>query len=91
MIICVIFAIFSTNDKYQPIFDKISYMECHICKKLASNIGSRKKAIKTAIKELESNEILLVAGKGHEEYQEVNNEKIPFGDKDVVNSFKNSP
>ena len=38
MIICVIFAIFSTNDKYQPIFDKISYMECHICKKLKSNV-----------------------------------------------------
>ena len=38
MIICVIFAIFSTNDKYQPIFDKISYMECHICKKLRSNV-----------------------------------------------------
>ena len=38
MIICVIFAIFSTSDKYQCIFDKISYMECHICKKLASNV-----------------------------------------------------
>jgi len=40
MIICVIFAIFSTNDKYQPIFDKISYMECYICKKLRSNVLS---------------------------------------------------
>ena len=38
MIICVIFAMFSTSDKYQSIFDKISYMECHICKKLVSNV-----------------------------------------------------
>ena len=34
------------------------------CKKIAVDIGSRKKAIKTAIQELGSNEILLVAGKG---------------------------
>ena len=33
------------------------------CKKLAINIGSRKKAIKTAINELRSNEILLVSWK----------------------------
>ena len=37
------------------------------CKKLAVNIGNRKEAIKIAIKELGTNEILLVAGKGYEE------------------------
>ena len=34
--------------------------------------------------------VLLITGKGHEEYQEVNNKKIPFSDKDVVDSFKNN-
>ena len=38
MIICVIYAIFSTSDRYQSIFDKISYMECHTCKKIVSNV-----------------------------------------------------
>ena len=45
MIICVIFAIFSTSDKYQCIFDKISYMECHICKKLVRNVVDMDKLI----------------------------------------------
>ena len=54
------------------------------CKKLAVNIGSRKKAIKTAIKELRSNEILLVAGKGHEDTQDYGNQIINFSDKKLI-------
>ena len=45
MCICIIFATFSTNDRYQPIFDKISFMECHICKKLSSNVIHTNKLI----------------------------------------------
>ena len=54
------------------------------CKKSAINIGSRKKAIKTAINELGSNEILLVAGKGHEKTQDYGNKIINFSDKKVI-------
>ena len=54
------------------------------CKKLAVDIGSRKKAIKTAIKELGSNEILLVAGKGHEETQDYGSKIINFSDKKLI-------
>ncbi len=54
------------------------------CKKLAVNISGRKKAIKNAIKELESNEILLITGKGHEETQDFGNKIINFSDKKVV-------
>ena len=54
------------------------------CKKLAVNIGSRKKAIKTAIKELRSDEVLLVAGKGHERIQDYGNKIINFSDKKVI-------
>jgi len=54
------------------------------CRKLGVEIGSRKKAIKTAIKELESNEILLVAGKGHEETQDYGNKIINFSDKKLI-------
>ena len=54
------------------------------CKKIAVDIGSRKKAIKTAIKELGSNEILLVAGKGHEKIQNYGNKIINFSDKKII-------
>ena len=63
---------------------KIRNIIMKTCKKIAVNIGSRKKAIKTAINELESNEILLVAGKGHEETQDYGNKIINFSDKNVI-------
>ena len=59
------------------------------CKKLAIDIGNRKKAIKTAIKELVSNEILLVAGKGHEETQDFGNKIINFSDKKLIKEIIN--
>ena len=54
------------------------------CRKLALDIGDRKKAIRTAINELRSNEVLLVAGKGHEEKQDYDNKSINFSDRKVV-------
>ena len=47
-------------------------------------IANRKKAIVLAIKKLEKNDILLVAGKGHEKYQEIKGKKYSFDDKEVV-------
>jgi murE/murF fusion protein len=54
------------------------------CNKSAVDIGSRKKAIKAAINELKSNEILLVAGKGHEETQDYGKRIIKFSDKKLI-------
>ena len=54
------------------------------CKKVAIDIGNRKKAIKTAINELKSHEILLIAGKGHEKIQDYGNKIISFSEKKVI-------
>ena len=54
------------------------------CKKLAVNIGNRKKAIKRGIKELRANEILLVAGKGHETTQDYGSKTKNFSDKKII-------
>jgi UDP-N-acetylmuramoyl-L-alanyl-D-glutamate--2,6-diaminopimelate ligase len=43
-------------------------------------IIDRKQAIKTACRLANANDIVLVAGKGHEKYQEINGEKFPFDD-----------
>ena len=51
------------------------------------NIGEREKAIDFAIKMLEKDDILLIAGKGHEEYQIVKNEKRYFSDHKVVENI----
>ena len=44
----------------------------------------RKQAIKNGIDALKEDEILLILGKGHEEFQEIKGTKIPFNDPSVV-------
>ena len=52
-------------------------------------ITSRKEAIKTACMLLNPGDILLVAGKGHENYQEINGVRTHFSDREEVeNAFK---
>ena len=48
-------------------------------------ILDRKEAITSAINELKENSVLLVLGKGHEMYQEINNSLIPFNDNEFIN------
>lgn len=49
-------------------------------KKKVLVITDRAQAIKTACRLANANDIVLVAGKGHEKYQEINGEKFPFDD-----------
>lgn len=52
-----------------------------------TSILDRKEAIKMAIKFAEPKDIILVAGKGHETYQEVNGIKHHFDDKEVIHEL----
>ena len=47
-------------------------------------IPNRRKAIITAIKELENNKILLISGKGHEKDQIIKNKKYKFDDYQII-------
>ena len=47
-------------------------------------IDDRKQAIKTAFRLAKSNDIILVAGKGHEKFQEISEVKTPFDDKQEI-------
>ncbi|GMN05820.1 UDP-N-acetylmuramoyl-L-alanyl-D-glutamate--2,6-diaminopimelate ligase [Croceitalea sp. MTPC5] len=49
-------------------------------------IENRKQAIKTACKFAKANDIILVAGKGHETYQETNGKRVEFDDFKEVKS-----
>lgn len=50
----------------------------------ATEIGDRARAIYQAVAQLQPGDVLLVAGKGHEDYQIVGTEKRPFSDHKVV-------
>ena len=51
------------------------------------SILDRREAIKAAVQITQPNDILLVAGKGHEQYQEVAGLREPFNDKEALLEF----
>ena len=53
-------------------------------------IEDRKEAIRTACNLINENDILLVAGKGHETYQEVNGVRHHFDDREILNELLNT-
>lgn len=50
----------------------------------AVEIGDRHKAIEEAVNMMRSGDILLIAGKGHEDYQIIGTTKFPFDDAAIV-------
>jgi UDP-N-acetylmuramoyl-L-alanyl-D-glutamate--2,6-diaminopimelate ligase len=54
-----------------------------------TSIPDRKEAIKMAIKFAEPKDIILVAGKGHETYQEIQGVKHHFDDREVIDELLN--
>lgn len=55
--------------------------------KKTMSVVNRKQAIKTACQLARPNDIILIAGKGHETYQEVNGKRTDFDDFKIVNEF----
>lgn len=49
----------------------------------------REKAIIKALNDMKLNDILLIAGKGHENYQIIGNKRIFFSDKEIVKCYFN--
>lgn len=47
-------------------------------------IADRRQAIEEAVKEAQSSDMVLIAGKGHEDYQIVGTEKLHFDDREVA-------
>lgn len=54
------------------------------CRKKYLSITNRRDAIKTAVSLGNKDDIILIAGKGHEKYQEIKGVKHPFDDKEVL-------
>jgi UDP-N-acetylmuramoyl-L-alanyl-D-glutamate--2,6-diaminopimelate ligase len=58
---------------------------------VASGVGGmarrepdRRRAIEAAVLEAAADDVVLIAGKGHERYQEINGERLPFSDQAVA-------
>jgi UDP-N-acetylmuramoyl-L-alanyl-D-glutamate--2,6-diaminopimelate ligase len=72
------------NEDPEVILDEMEKgVEAHNYKKIL-RISDRKQAIKTACQLAQPNDIILIAGKGHETYQEINGVRHHFDDMEAV-------
>lgn len=76
----------SDNPRYEDPLDIISEIEKgyrHFSVKYVV-VPDRKRAIEYAVNFLKKDDVLLIAGKGAEEFQEIMGIKYPFNDKDII-------
>ncbi|HHB92721.1 MAG TPA: UDP-N-acetylmuramoyl-L-alanyl-D-glutamate--2,6-diaminopimelate ligase [Thioploca sp.] len=71
------------NENSQVIIDDI----LQGCPTPTAVISDRKQAIEYALQNADVNDVVLIAGKGHEDYQLIGEQRLPFSDRDIVNSF----
>ena len=73
-----------SEDPLQILEDMVEGMEFDLKRKVLM-ISDRKEAIRTAVMMAKEEDIILVAGKGHEKYQEVKGVRSPFDDRSILN------
>jgi len=74
------------NEKPEDIIEDM-YKGVEAEKMNVLKITDRKEAIKTAVMFSKAGDIILIAGKGHENYQEINGVRNHFDDKEIVEEF----
>ena len=83
----------SDNPRFEEpqaiIDDMVAGLDKEQMKKVIT-IVDRKEAIKTACMMAQKGDVVLVAGKGHENYQEIKGVKHHFDDKEVLHDIFNN-
>lgn len=82
----------SDNPRFEKPEDIINDMKAGLSAReslKAISITNREEAIKTAYQLANPGDVILVAGKGHETYQEIEGVKHHFDDKEVINKLFN--
>ena len=77
----------SDNPRFEDPLIILKDIEQGIDKKNYKVIENREEAIAYAIKNSEENAVILVAGKGHEDYQEVKGVRNHFSDKEISEKY----
>lgn len=77
----------SDNPRFEDPFEIINDIKTGIAKDNYKVIESREEAISYAIKNSEENAVILIAGKGHENYQEIKGIRNHFSDREVAEKF----
>ncbi len=83
----------SDNPRFEKPEEILSEMYAGVPMELKRNvfqIENRKEAIGVAVRLAKPADIILIAGKGHETYQEIEGIKHPFDDKEIVKNYLSS-
>ena len=71
------------EDPHEILAEMYAGVDVSLRKKVLQ-IENRREAIRTAVQLAQKADIVLVAGKGHETYQEIKGERFPFDDREVL-------
>jgi len=86
---CIITSDNPGNESPEEIIDEIaSYLPIGFPH---ANIPDRAEAIRYAIARATVGDVILLAGKGHENYQLIGNEKIPFDERKIIEELISAP
>jgi len=77
----------SDNPRFEEPMTIIEEIKSGISKKNYTVIENREEAIKDAIQSSEDDAVILVAGKGHETYQEIKGIRNHFSDKEIAEKY----
>jgi len=77
----------SDNPRFENPMDIIKEIEAGIEKNNYSIIENRDNAIRSAIENSEDDAVILIAGKGHEDYQEIKGTRNHFSDRETAEKY----
>lgn len=77
----------SDNPRFESPEEIIEQIKIGVSKNNSISISSRSEAIAYALNQAKSGDIVLIAGKGHETYQEIQGVKHPFSDFKIAHSL----
>jgi len=78
----------SDNPRHEAPQDIIDDIQAGLRDKSAVVVElDRASAIRYALDNADEQDVVIIAGKGHETYQQIGDEKLPFSDSDVVNAI----
>jgi len=79
------YVVLTTDDPRDEAYDSIlGDLEAGMTHRNFACIGDREEAVKHAVQQAETGDIIILAGKGHEDYQIIGSTKYPHSDKEIA-------
>ncbi|MGM0897708.1 MAG: UDP-N-acetylmuramoyl-L-alanyl-D-glutamate--2,6-diaminopimelate ligase [Bacillota bacterium] len=79
------YVVLTTDDpRYEPYDSILSDLAAGMKHDQYACIGDREQAVRHAVQQAQAGDIIILAGKGHEDYQIIENTKYPHSDKEIA-------